>query len=576
MKRFLLGWLVVAALTHGVVAAPADLTAQVAIGPGGPITRAELEVARSFAPSATEDTLFTFLAKDRLGGLRGRESGLENDRDIKWRLWLLDQTAGVPDLVQDRIADKARVSDADVRAAFEQRGSQFARPAQYSFRHIFGDTTECRTPADVAKVRERMDAAHAELLKTLGDNPQRPWKIEVAEFGRVARKASDIEGDQARVVGPFSADEPIQSVIRDTALALEPGEISPVFGTKHGFEILRLESYIPAATNEFAAVATDLRRELETTRRREAIEAFQAELLAATDQYEIYLGRFLTLLPGANREPATTTAALRVGDLEWTTDDLRDYMLSQHRRAWIESRRRELALNLVRKAFILPQLMRIEAHKAGYVDPITIQARLGIEKNAVLTQAWIEKEVTTALAAIPVPTEETLLKSYEQLKPRFLVPPQVKLAMVSFNVPELDDPNLSPAQKEFRLRQIESTMAPLLAECVQGASPVAVASGTAGLTYAENLYAIRTAFPEESWGALGSLKVGEWTARPLRGAKQVFFAQLLETIPERTRPLEEVRQSLTQYLRDAQRRELQALIQKQLIAEARAQVKPIE
>ncbi|NUN94781.1 MAG: peptidyl-prolyl cis-trans isomerase [Candidatus Omnitrophica bacterium] len=305
----------------------AETDSVVARGDWGEITAVELGEARRGNPAgASDEILIQVLARQHLAAAKALEEKLDERPDIRWRLWLAEQRAGSQEFIQERIVSGVKATPEELRAAYQERLGRYVTPETFSFRYIFSDTTECNSPAEVAKVKERIDRALAELLEPLGPDPKRPWMVHLDLFNEVAKEYSTVKGDPTRVAGPFKLDEPLQAAIKQTALALKTGEVSEVVSTKYGYEILRLENRVSAATKEFETVIGELEREIASKKREDAVDAYYQSLRDADERWDIYVERFVFLLPGAHREVPSTTYVARIGNRHWLPEELRDFM----------------------------------------------------------------------------------------------------------------------------------------------------------------------------------------------------------------------------------------------------------
>lgn len=522
----------------------------VAEGPWGQITRLELEEARRIPTgAATEEVLIQVLARQHLAAAKATEAKLDEAPETRWRLWLAEQRTGAQEFIQERIAARAQVTPEELRAAYRERLNRYVTPETFSFRYIFSDTTECTSPAEVAQVKARIDQALAELLKPLGSSPKRPWVVNLESFNEVAKTYSTVKGDPTRVAGPFKLDEPLQAAIKQTALTLKTGEISPVISTKYGYEILRLEDRVSASTKEFEAVADEIRRELVRSKQEAAVEAYYQSLRDADARWDIYLDRFVFLLPGSHREIPSTTHVARVGAQRWLPEELADFMRATNRRNWLMSKDKEKALELTWTAFIRPQLIHEDALAAGYVDLPTLQARLKIERSAILGSAWLDSETNQIISGLPAPGTEEIQRRYQEQLERFREAEMYELERILHPLEELKDKTLNPARREFLYREGEKRLAEVVVELVTGASGEQVALGSANeahpLKFSRKWVSKGLEFSAEVWDKIKSQESGQWLPEPTRTDQGVTLVRFVDYRAERVRDLEEVRSQIS-------------------------------
>jgi hypothetical protein len=150
---------------------------------GEVIRKIDLDVARPTLPAgATDEFIIEQLARNLLGQKKALQAGIDQEPDIKWRLWAIEMNAASRDLFERQIIAGINPSDEEVKKAYQERITNYVVPGSFSFRYIFGDTTECTSKEQVAEVRKKIDQAHQELLKPLGQNAAPPWIVAVTHF----------------------------------------------------------------------------------------------------------------------------------------------------------------------------------------------------------------------------------------------------------------------------------------------------------------------------------------------------------------------------------------------------------
>ncbi|MCX7918734.1 MAG: peptidylprolyl isomerase [bacterium] len=144
----------------------------------------------------------------------------------------------VDKLYQREVLSKATVTEDDIRNYYNTHINEFTNPQgdQFKIRYIFVDTRRKRTT----------DEEKAEGLKKILEAYQK--LKEGNDFVEVAKEYSESEESlRGQVAGPFARDT-ILKEIETAALSLKPGEFSSIITTKHGYNIVRLEEFIPAVT----------------------------------------------------------------------------------------------------------------------------------------------------------------------------------------------------------------------------------------------------------------------------------------------------------------------------------------
>lgn len=545
---------------------------------GGVIRQVDLESARQVFPAgATDELILEQIAKSFLGQKKALDAHLSEEPEVKWRLWSIDMSGGGRELFERQIAAGINPGTQEIRKAYQDRITSFVVPGSFSFRYIFGDTTECTSKEQVEVVRRKIDQALAELLKPLGQNPSSPWIVDITHFNEVANQYSDVRGDPTRIAGPFSHKEPLQPVIKQVALSLTPGEVSKVFSTRYGYEILRLETIVQDSTTEFDSVKDSIRQELIRSQQNQRAKEYIQKLKDDPGRYEIYEARFVQILPGAHFEVPSTTAAIRVGKKLYPPEDIENYLKNLHRREWARSREKKAAMDLAWQAFILPQLLHEEAEKAGYTQRATEQARIRFEKASFLGNSWLRKETEKYVEGLPVPATDELMDLYILQSDKHRVAAQYQMTVITYPIEELKDRSAKPARNEFLFRDGEKRLADILASLIGGASPDQVVKATQNeakpLTKEVRWISKGLEFPEVTWPELARSPIGQWYPKAIRTEKGVVIVQLLDLAPERTKPLEEVRAQLIREQKNTKAREFFDQKANQLSEEARASLK---
>lgn len=545
---------------------------------GEVIRKIDLDVARPTLPAgATDEFIIEQLARNLLGQKKALQAGIDQEPDIKWRLWAIGMNAASRDLFERQIIAGINPSDEEVKKAYQERITNYVVPGSFSFRYIFGDTTECTSKEQVAEVRKKIDQAHQELLKPLGQNAAQPWIVAVTHFNEVAGKYSDVRGDPTRIAGPFTLKEPLQPVIKKMALSLVPGEMSEVFSTRYGYEIIRLETRIEDATTEFDTVKDTLRQEVLRSQQNQKAKDYIQKLKDDTSRYEIYEDRFAQILPGAHFEVPSTTAAIRVGRKLYPPGDIEDYLKNLYRKEWVRAREKKEAMNLAWQAFILPQLLHEEAEKAGYTREATEQARIRIEKASFLTNSLLRKETERLAGELPKPTTDEIEDLYVLQSDKHRVAAQYQMTVITHPIDELKNRSSNPARNEFLYREGEKRLSDILASLIAGASPDQAVKATQSektpLNKDVRWISKGLEFQEETWSKLVSWPVGQWYSQPIRTEKGVVIVQVLDMAPERTKPLSEVRSQLERELKNSTTREIFSRQASQMLDEVRASLK---
>lgn len=174
------------------------------------------------------------------------------------------------DLYVRDVVSKAFVSDADLKALYEESKFEFATPEQIRARHIL-ITPRPSNPGNKQSVEE----ARAAALLQINQIYQRIRRGD-ATFEKMAQEYSmDGSAQGGGDLGFFPRGKMVQE-FEDAAFALKPGEISPVVSTQFGFHLIRLEEHRPTGFRPLEDVKADLRERLLRKNAAQVMESLNA------------------------------------------------------------------------------------------------------------------------------------------------------------------------------------------------------------------------------------------------------------------------------------------------------------
>ncbi len=190
------------------------------------------------------------------------------------------------------------VGDAEVETFYRARMELFERPNRVHLRQVFVRPKAAgREPDDAAweEARARIDRARARIRA--GES-----------FETVARSASDAaDRDQGGDMGPVPTDA-LPPFYAEPALRMNPGEISDIIRSPHGFHIIQLVSREEGDTAPLEEVREDIRRILRENKADEILERFCEPILGDSHRTRVFLHLDPALLAVANPSPASGAA----------------------------------------------------------------------------------------------------------------------------------------------------------------------------------------------------------------------------------------------------------------------------
>lgn len=160
--------------------------------------------------------------------------------------------------------DAAAISDADTKKYYDTHHDEYVIPEKVRARRIvigFG--------ADKSASRKKAD----EVRKQAAGKPE--------DFGKVAMESS--EGPEKQRQGelgyfPSTGRPGLDQKIVSTAFGLKNGEVSQVFETAEGWNIVKVENRAPRSERNYEQVKKSIERKLMTERRKAMLDNYIAEL----------------------------------------------------------------------------------------------------------------------------------------------------------------------------------------------------------------------------------------------------------------------------------------------------------
>ena len=148
------------------------------------------------------------------------------------------------------MGNPAAISDAELRAAYDARKSQYTEEEKIHARHIL-----IRVPAN---------APEADVKKAEGEIKALEARIRGGEdFAEVAKSGQDGTAEQGGDLGWFTAGQMVPEFSK-AAFSLKDGEVSAPVRTQFGFHLIKKEGHQDAVTHSFDEVKDSLRADLAT------------------------------------------------------------------------------------------------------------------------------------------------------------------------------------------------------------------------------------------------------------------------------------------------------------------------
>ncbi len=284
---------------------------------GGNVLRGELEEKLSFegilrGVKVENDKLIKDIkeiAAEKIYHNKGVKEGLLETEEFKELKKNWEQRELGRLLYVKVVSDNVSVTDDDEKKYYEEHPDQFKRDFSFTMRHIFlstykeykvqpGDTLyeiakNISGDSDLAKNILDKDRKEIDLKKAIrpGDILYVPMnkedkekvrkkmedikaKLDAGEdFMDMAEKYSESESSKrGEKIGPLpikNAPKPLLSEIREAAEKTPAGQYTDIIETKHGFQIMKIESKTEPGIKDFLEVKIAIENRLEKTKRRD-------------------------------------------------------------------------------------------------------------------------------------------------------------------------------------------------------------------------------------------------------------------------------------------------------------------
>jgi len=190
-----------------------------------------------------------------------------------------------------------------IRARYEEvKAERFAEPPVYEFRHIFINTNPERGGRSESEAEERIRLVQEALARG-------------ASFEEVAGQYSDSEPSRrGALLGPVSAVD-LSAEFATALAALQEGEISPPFQTKHGYERVQLVKKHPLSFVPFDKARDELAKEIPPPH-------YQRLVWDYLEERQVPAEVFYPLEEARAEEYDEATVLFRVGELEYRLGDM--------------------------------------------------------------------------------------------------------------------------------------------------------------------------------------------------------------------------------------------------------------
>ncbi len=171
----------------------------------------------------------------------------------------------IANFVNNNIASKVTVSEAEIKTFYDQNPTNFTKPERLRASHILIGVDGKAAVEDKNKAREKAEKLHKELAGG-------------ADFVTLAKENSTCPSSkQGGDLGYFTKGKMVPQ-FEQAAFALEVGKMSGVVETQFGFHIIKLTDRIQAETVTLAAASKNIAEYLKAQKINTAIGDFVGEV----------------------------------------------------------------------------------------------------------------------------------------------------------------------------------------------------------------------------------------------------------------------------------------------------------
>lgn len=386
------------------------------------------------------------------------------------------------------------------------------------------------------------------LVPTVGEKAQAAEaKIKEAQaalakgekFEDVAKKYSESENPGSLMtVRPEDNEKGIMPELKAAFMAIWDGKSSEPLRTKHGFQIVYREKYIPAGHTEFDQVKAGIERNLKNDASRKLVEKFFEDLVADPAVVAVNQEK----LAAKDAAAAPDDVIVTIGGTQVTRKDLNEKSgdaLSKPENVTPDGFKKFLWQTNYTQALLLDGY-----RKNSKIDekPEIVKAKKAIE-DTLLAQTYLDKVLEEKGITV---SDEEIKKAYEEKKATFKENEKLDIIVMTVNVDQTA-PDKEKAADEAVLKLNETLKGiQSVEEFRQKAkeiNPKELEQNGGEIGPVEAM-----SFPAADLSALRSVKAPGKTM-PIRSLERATAYWLKAVIPEKTATLEEKRADLEKVLK---------------------------
>ncbi len=493
-------------------------------------------------------------------------AGLLETPLARWGLWRLCTGEAYSRYMEEIFTPGQNPSPEEIEKYYQDHQKDFEEKGHIRFRSIFLDTTRCTDTA----CHTGLEKKAGQILAALVSGASAPTTVPLDLFLKVASEFTSQPTSAFEVRGPFPLGQ-ISPVLEKAALSLEPGQVGPVIPTKHGFQILRLESKAVPGVHPLEEVRARIRQTLRVhetqTRRKEFIDRMlDSGKLAVSEEG-------LTALIKSATQPQETAPVLLSSAFKGglTVGRYLDYMMAMSMTLRPpgdpDEKVKAFHRDTIQRFLLVPDLTFQEAQAAGLTSDTTFQERIKVGRILFLGNLFLNHLVAARLEKQPQITPEEIKAYYDSHPSEFMSPEEYRLCEIAAH------PNsaTSPSTLEFAYREAEQKVLKAMAEIQEGTPEEQIiqqmSQGTEAAPGGVTGWLLSgTRYPLEIWKALSGTPTGAWCGQVFRFGSLVVGLKVEDRKASQGRPIEEctleIHEKIHNQRRTAQEEQLKQEIRK--------------
>jgi peptidyl-prolyl cis-trans isomerase C len=229
------------------------------------LLRQRAEESRINVPAQAVTTALAEL-RTRVGGSAALQAYLESTGQTQNQLRERLKTGiAVQRLLEREAIRNIRISEAEMEAFYRRNPVFFESGERIRVRHIMAAVGNWNDESQRAAARNKLHALKGGITNA-------------ADFAVMAMEHSDCPSRSRGGDLGYLAREQLSKPFADAAFALEPGSISDIVSTRHGYHLILMLERTPAGNVSFNDARTKIERTLRRNKENEAIENFVAAL----------------------------------------------------------------------------------------------------------------------------------------------------------------------------------------------------------------------------------------------------------------------------------------------------------